>query len=70
MKDPVRNMLDEVQYGGGEIDDGFDYADAEGWGSLDELTQLGSALSDFSYDNDQPADEEVAPWKPVGWDDD
>lgn len=69
MREPVREWLDEAGYSNGEMDDGFDYADTEGWSSFDEQGQFRSALSGFS-DDDEPADEDLAPWEPVGWDDD
>jgi len=70
MRDRVRNLLEEVEYGDGELDDGFDYADAEGWDTFDELGRFQSVLSGFSYDDDELADEDLAPWEPVDWDDD
>jgi hypothetical protein len=70
MKDPVREMLDEAGYAEGVIDDDFDYADTEGWSTFDEPDQVRTASSAKLYEDDALRDEDLAPWEPVGWDDD
>lgn len=66
MKDPVQYLLDESGYDDGTLDDVLDYAGTRGWGALDQQVQ--SALSCY-LDEDEIADESLAPWEPVGWDD-
>ena len=68
MRDPVQYLLDEQGYDDGTIDDELDYDDTRGWGALDQQVQ--SALSCFMDDEDELTDESLAPWDPVGWDDD
>jgi hypothetical protein len=70
MKDPIEEMLDEAGYDDGDLGYDFGDADAGRWDTLDDLGQLTLALSDFASDDDRLADEDMAPFGPIGWNDD
>jgi hypothetical protein len=78
MKNPEREILDETGFGDAEIDGDFDFSEIvdgldKGWEEGVDTTvksdQYEPGLSAIFYEDDLAADEDLAPWEPVGWDD-
>jgi hypothetical protein len=62
-KQKISTFLDGAGYSDEQIAQGFDYADAVGWSSTDELGQL--ALSRILFSDEQLNDGAMAAWEPV-----